>query len=91
MSSLEELTKEIEAIKERNRRVEADKEWETSWTRKFFVLFLTYIIVVVFFLIAKLPQPFLNALIPTFAFVISTATLPFIKRWWLKYRKHPSL
>lgn len=29
----QELEKEIEQIKERNKRVELDKAWETSWTR----------------------------------------------------------
>ena len=28
------LEKEIESIKKRNKRVELDKAWETSWTRK---------------------------------------------------------
>ena len=29
-----DLNKEIEEIKKRNKRVELDKAWETSWTRK---------------------------------------------------------
>ena len=29
-----ELEKEILKIKERNKRVELDKAWETSWTRR---------------------------------------------------------
>lgn len=29
-----ELEKEIEQIKARNKRVELDKAWETSWTRR---------------------------------------------------------
>ena len=28
------LEEEIKHIKERNQRVEKDKEWETSWTRR---------------------------------------------------------
>lgn len=30
----QELEQEIEQIKERNKRVELDKTWETSWTRR---------------------------------------------------------
>ena len=30
----QELEQEIEQIKERNKRVELDKAWETSWTRR---------------------------------------------------------
>lgn len=29
-----DLEKEIENIKERNKKVELDKKWKTSWTRK---------------------------------------------------------
>ena len=29
-----DLEKEIEQIKQRNKKVELDKAWETSWTRK---------------------------------------------------------
>jgi len=31
-----DIEKEIEIIKERNRRVELDKAWEISWTRRIF-------------------------------------------------------
>lgn len=84
MPSLEELQLEIEAIKKRNQRVEADKAWETSWARKFIVLLLTYIVIVVFFFFARLPKPFINAIVPAMAFAVSTLTVPFFKKWWLK-------
>jgi len=35
---------EIEKIKGRNRRVEADKAWETSLTRKILIAVLTYFV-----------------------------------------------
>ena len=87
MTSLENLEKEIEIIKNRNKKVEADKAWETSWTRKVLVLALTYLVIVVFFFFAKLPDPFKNAVVPALAFVLSTATVPFFKKWWLKKNK----
>ena len=37
---IEDLKKEIENIKERNKRVELDKKWETSWTRKICICIL---------------------------------------------------
>ncbi|OGJ43654.1 hypothetical protein A3I58_00655 [Candidatus Peregrinibacteria bacterium RIFCSPLOWO2_02_FULL_39_10] len=83
MSSIEELKKEIDEIKIRNKRVEADKAWETSWTRKILVLALTYIVIVIFFFVAKLPKPFTNAIVPSTAFVLSTLTVPVFKKWWL--------
>lgn len=83
MPSLEELKNEIDEIKNRNKRVEADKAWETSWTRKILILALTYIVIVIFFFVAKLPDPFINAIVPSMAFVLSTLTIPVFKKWWL--------
>lgn len=84
MTTIEELQKEIEEIKSRNKRVEADKAWETSWSRKVLILVLTYIVVVTFFFVAKLPDPFVNALVPAVAFVLSTLTIPLFKTRWLR-------
>ena len=87
MTTIEELKKELDEIKTRNKRVEADKAWETSWTRKLLILILTYIVIVIFFLVAKLPDPFANAVVPSVAFVLSTLTVPLFKKWWLNIRK----
>ncbi|MBI2415584.1 MAG: hypothetical protein HYV33_02905 [Candidatus Kerfeldbacteria bacterium] len=83
MITIEELKKELDEIKARNKRVEADKAWETSWTRKLLVLMLTYFVIVIFFLVAKLSDPFTNAVVPSVAFVLSTLTVPLFKKWWL--------
>ena len=40
----EEIEKEIVAIKDRNRKVEIDKAWETSWTRRLCIATATYLI-----------------------------------------------
>lgn len=82
MTSLEGLKKEIEEIKVRNNRVETDKAWETSYTRKLLILILTYVVIVIFFFTAKLSDPFANAVVPSIAFVLSTLTVPFVKKWW---------
>lgn len=86
MSSIEELQLEIEAIKKRNKRVENDKAWETSWTRRVIILVVTYFVIVVFFIFAQLPKPFIGAIVPAIAFVLSTLTVPLFKTWWLKGR-----
>lgn len=80
MPSFEELQSEINKIKERNKRVEADKAWETSRARKIIILFLTYIVMVIFFYFARLPKPFINAIVPAIAFVLSTLTIPLFKK-----------
>jgi len=84
MTTFEEIKKELDEIKARNKRVEADKAWETSWTRKLLILILTYIVIVIFFLVVKLPDPFVNAVVPSIAFVLSTLSVPIFKKWWLK-------
>ncbi|MBI2669238.1 hypothetical protein HYX14_05330 [Candidatus Woesearchaeota archaeon] len=74
---------ELVAIKERNQRVEADKAWETSKTRRTLIAVMTYVVVVIFLFLIQAPSPWLNALIPVAGFIFSTLTLPFVKRWWI--------
>jgi len=83
------MKKEIESIKERNKRVEIDKAWETSRTRRVIIAAMTYIFIVTFLWTINIPKLWLNALIPTIGFLLSTSTLPFIKRWWVEsvYKK----
>lgn len=85
MPTLADLASEINQIKARNRRVEADKAWETSWSRKVVTSILTYIVVVLFFYFADLPNPPINSIVPSLAFVLSTSSLSFLKKLWLKY------
>ena len=87
MDEIEQIKKDIKEIKERNARVEKDKAWETSLFRKVLIVVLTYIVIVLFFFFAKLPNPFLNAIVPTLGFVLSTASIPFFKKIWLKSKK----
>ena len=56
------LEQEIEQIKQRNRRVELDKKWETSGTRKICICVLTYIVVVIYsYVINKINNIFLSS------------------------------
>jgi len=82
----EKVEKKLNAIEQRNKRVELDKAWETSWIRKIIITILTYVTIVLFFFIAQLPKPFINSIVPTAAFVLSTLSLPFFKKLWIKYR-----
>jgi len=76
---IKELEIQINKIEERNKKVEADKAWETSWHRRWSILVLTYTLVVVFFLIANLPNPFVNAIVPTLGFLLSTLSINLLK------------
>ena len=80
---IEQLEKEIIAVNDRNKRVEADKAWETSWFRIIFIMMLTYIFAVFFLYLIHANNIFLNALVPTMGFFLSTQSLPFIKKWWI--------
>ena len=83
------MKKEIESIKARNQRVELDKAWEISYTRRIIITVMTYIVIVIFLVLIKAPYPFLSALVPAIGFFLSTLTLPFFRKWWMNdaYKK----
>lgn len=81
---LSNLEKEIEAIRERNSRVESDKAWETSIFRTALVATVTYIAAAVFLYLIGVQNFLLSALVPAIGFFLSTQSLPFVKKWWLK-------
>ena len=83
MTTIELLQAEIEDIKARNARVEADKAWETSRTRKISIAVMTYFAMVIFFYFAGLPHPFINSIVPAVAFILSTLTMSTLKNIWL--------
>ncbi len=86
MSSVKELEKRVSALEERNRRVEGDKAWETSGTRKLIISAFTYLAIALYLDAINVPLPWLNAIVPTVGFLLSTLTLPFFRRLWLKHR-----
>ncbi len=75
--------KSVAEILDRNHRVEADKAWETSKTRRGLIASATYIIAVFFMWRIGVPEPFLNALVPTGGYVLSTLSLTWVKKWWI--------
>ncbi len=86
MEKSNSLEKRLAAIEERNKRVEDDKAWETSNTRRFLLVAFTYISVGAYLQAIGISQPWLNAIVPAFAFMLSTLTLPFFKKLWLGRR-----
>jgi hypothetical protein len=77
-----DLPSRIEAIEARNRRVEADKAWETSLFRRALIAGLTYGIAWGFLLTAGLDRPGVSALVPAGGYLLSTLSLPVVRRWW---------
>ena len=75
------IEEEINNIKERNKRVELDKKWETSLTRKIFIMVLTYIVVIIYsYLVRNYDNIFLSSLVPVIGFTLSTLSLKVIRK-----------
>ena len=78
---LKNLEKEIENIKERNKKVELDKSWETSWTRKICIMILTYIVVIIYsYVIRKYDNILLSSLVPVIRIYIIYIILKVYKK-----------
>lgn len=83
---METFEKKIQRIEERNKKVEIDKAWETSWTRRLLLSLFTYLAIGAYLWSIRVPRPWLNAIVPAVGFMISTLTMPFFKQRWLKSR-----
>lgn len=88
MQKISLLEKRIQAIEKRNSSVEMDKIWERSYTRKILIMLFTYTSIAAYLQYIVGINPWINALIPSVGFLLSTLTLPFCKRLWSKYIYH---
>lgn len=73
---------DLETLKSRNARVEADKAWETSRTRRLFIAGITYCVAALYMHMAGLGNPLIGACVPTGGYLLSTLSLPFVKNAW---------
>lgn len=80
-----ELKRRIEKIEVRNKKVEADKAWETSYTRRGLLMVFTYLAIALYLKFIVGIDPWINAVVPSVGFLLSTLTLPFFKKLWVKY------
>ena len=83
MATNSELLRRIEKLEGRNRRVEADKAWETSWIRRGSIMLLTYAVVVFYLRFVVHISPWINALVPVIGFFLSTLTISLLKQKWV--------
>ncbi len=81
---LKKLEDEMSLVKERNQKVEMNKAWEISPIRTLFVVILTYVFASVALYAIGANNFLLGAIIPTLGYFLSTQSLPFIKKWWIK-------
>ena len=87
MANLQELEKEIQKLKERNRKVEMDKAWETSLARRGLLIIFTYVAIGLYLWAIKIENPWLNAIVPSVGFLLSTLTLSYFKNLWVKFNR----
>lgn len=85
MTNTSELEKRIERIERRNSKVEVDKTWETSWTRKLLLIIFTYLAIGLYVMAINVSQWWLNAIVPAVGFLLSTLSLPYFRKLWEKY------
>lgn len=86
---MEERIKALEStvaeIRERNKRVEADKAWEVSWTRISAIAIVTYVVAALVLKGIGVTNFYFAAIVPVVGFVLSTLSLSFTKKRWLEF------
>ncbi len=84
---IKKLEDRIIKIEERNKKVEVDKAWETSLTRRLLLIMFTYLTIGLYMRSIGVNSPWLNAIVPAVGFLLSTLSLPILKEIWIKYQK----
>ncbi|HYK08107.1 MAG TPA: hypothetical protein VEW42_01255 [Candidatus Eisenbacteria bacterium] len=79
------LEERVAKIEERNKRVETDKDWESSWMRRIILMICTYLTIALYMMFVVHINPWINAIVPTVGFFLSTLTLPWVRKFWVKY------
>lgn len=76
---------EITQLKERNSKVELNKKWETSITRRATIGIITYFCVVLFCSLMNFDgNIWLTSLVPVIGFFLSTFSLNIVRKFWEK-------
>jgi len=87
MASIDELAVRVEALEQRNQRVETEKAWETSTARRVLLAAVTFVALAAYFWAIGVERPLINAVVPTAGFMLSTLTMPIARRAWLARRE----
>lgn len=87
MDKYEKLENRILEIEKRNGKVERDKAWETSLPRRLLLIFFTYVTIALYMKFVLNSDPWLNAIIPSLGFYLSTLSLPIFRKIWELYKK----
>jgi hypothetical protein len=87
MANEKNLLRRIEQLEARNKRVEADKAWETSWTRRVLIMVLTYLVVICYLRFVVHINPWINGLVPVIGYLLSTLNISAAKKRWFSKRQ----
>ncbi len=79
------LEERVVKIETRNKKVEVDKAWEISWSRKVLIAIFTYLAIGGYLAFVVHINPWINAIVPTIGFLLSTLTLSWFKSLWEKF------
>ncbi len=85
MEKIIELEKRIVEIERRNKQVEQDKAWETSLLRRLLLVLFTYLTIGIYMKFVLNTNPWLNAIIPSLGFYLSTLSLPAFRKIWERF------
>ena len=81
---------ECDPLHERNARVEVDKAWERSLTRRGLITLATYVVIGGYLSFLGIEGAWLHAVVPAVAYILSTLCLSQIKPLWINkiYKNH---
>lgn len=71
-SRVSALEAQLQSIIDRNNRVEAEKAWETSNTRRLLIVAVTYMLMSLVLTVIGVKNPLINAVVPTLGYYLST-------------------
>ncbi len=86
MTKLSEIERRLEKIEARNKRVELDKRWETSWTRRLTIGGLTYMVTFLFLVLLPVDMPAISAFVALIGYVLSNLAVGSMRKIWQRYR-----
>jgi hypothetical protein len=82
-----DLEERLHIIEARNTRVEYDKAWETSFIRRSLIAGITYGCSVILLSVMGHDGVLKHALVPVMGYLLSTFSLPPIKKLWIEKQK----
>lgn len=81
-----DLEQRVRAIEDRNVRVESEKAWETSLTRRLSIAALTYAVIVSYLIVINNDNPWVNGAVPAVGFFLSTLVMSSLKSFWSRQK-----